>query len=908
MNNKRILSFSIVLLLSILVVLTTGCRKKRITERIDYIKKPVAQSDVEEKVSGFPAQAEEYLKNQDYENLYKLIRNELKKSKGDSLVYSYLGVYYNFKKKSLKATKAFEKALKMNPYNELAKEQLSKLFFNEANLRVDEIEDPVVFNSIIFDLKKACQINPANKAATKLLSEMLYRKGESLFKQDELKGSQEYLRKSLEYNNSNYNSVITLSQIHLKEKGKQGLYRFLNSIKTKYPTNQAPDVIMNEIKYDEDKLDSGEEFFNEMRVKKDYTFDNFEQIKSTNLYEKGTYYLGKKKWSKAVDYFSRALTVNPGNSREIYFYLAKAYFSLGFISKARYYLDELKKHGDLNLEQKLLEIDIEIKKKKYDESLNKLNQLKASFPENELIQTKIFEIQLKKGAYRQVIEELNKILATSPNNADALELMGLAYAKQRNFDRALPYWERLLIVEPDNAKTYYNKGIVYVKRRNFMEAIINFSLASRFEPENPLYLYSLGLTFRQNGMMNESTEVWTELIKKFPSSKYANKVNRIIKSDSGSVDMFSKVKGASFSDANKIFQEGFISLRIGDYVKAKERFEKVLKINPENIKSNKAMSELMGKIGNWVEEVSYALKAIQLDKKIKGVHKYIGHGYIYLGLVSDAKPFLTQAISHNDMDWEALKMMACAHLLEGEEELAEKYISRIQQIYGNSSLSEREITSIREAVKTITIPQEREEITIRKKLIKKFLELEIYENLLFEVRRVENLYTEYFRKLEGETEPVAVVGSYEDFSEKLMTKEVEPVVEEKIYDLDIFHYKIEALYNLEKFQDIITHAARNKSVFDNSLEMRYYLAESFLKGEMLDQSKELFESVFKQLKQRNEFYARVARGIGIIAELNDDVKTAIQYFKKAIPFLKDEEKAEIRIRLEGLKNKFAKKK
>lgn len=910
-NNIIFDSLMLLVLLTLLIPLNSGCRKKQITERIDYNKKSTDKPVQAKRNDEFPALAEELLKKQDFDGLYSLIVKELKNSDGDSLVYSYLGVYFQVKKQGQKAREAFEKALKMNPYNELAKEELSNLILKEARMKAEEISDPEVFRAVVADLKTACSVHPGNKETAKFLSEIYYLKGEEFFKKDGLKEARDFLEKSLEYNNSSYNSVITLSQIELKERGKQGLYLLLNDIKKKYPDNKAPDAIFREIKYDEDKLESGEDFFNDIREKKDIASESFEKIKSTSLFEQGTYYLEKKRWSKAVDCFSKALTVNPGNSREIYYYLAKAYFSLGLLSNARFYLDELKKQGELDLDQSLLGIDIDIKNKKNDESLVTLKELMSRYPDNEGIKTRIFEIHLAKGEYPQVIAELEKILSAYPNNSNALELMGLAYAKQGNYDSALPYWNRLLIIEPDSAKTYYNKGIIDVKRRNFMEAIINFSLATKFEPENPLYIYSLGLTFRQNGMIKESTEIWTDLLKRFPSSKFAGRVDQIIKSDSGSMDMLANTKNADFSDANKIFQEGFISLKIGEYDQARKSFEKVLKINPENIYSNKAMSELMGKTGSWVEELAYGLKTLMLDPKENGVHKFIGQGYMNLGLTSDAKPYLTKAVSFNDMDMEVLKTMASCHLLDKEEELARKYIARISSIYGGTAMAQNEINSIADIVRNVSLPSGREEIMIRKRLIKKFLELEIYEVLLHEILRVENLYSEYFRSIDEAGNSARVPGSYEDFDENGrrigMTSETEVAVEDKIYDIDVFNIKVEALFNLERFKDIIVLSRRNQSAFENSLEIKYFLAESYLKGELLDQSKQLFESIFSRLKEKNEFYGKVARGIGIIAELNNDIELSIDYLKKAIPFLKDEEKAELRTKLEGLKNKLVKK-
>jgi|YNPMSStandDraft_2_1061718.scaffolds.fasta_scaffold00007_10 tetratricopeptide (TPR) repeat protein len=185
-----------------------------------------------------------------------------------------------------------------------------------------------------------------------------------------------------------------------------------------------------------------------------------------------------------------------------------------------------------------------------------------------------------------------------------------------DYDKALKYLNKALFFEKDNEKANYFKGLIYIRMRKYKESL------------DPLKIVA------------EKTKDF--LIK--------NQVHLLI---------------------------GYIYDYIGNYYKAIEYFEKVLKAGFESTQTYNALGALYYKIGEVKKAISYVKKALSINRNNYNAMNTLGYILVDSGINIDTGLKLIKKSLENDMENPArLDSMGWAYFKKGEYNLAYTFLKK----------------------------------------------------------------------------------------------------------------------------------------------------------------------------------------------------------------------------------------
>ncbi len=159
-------------------------------------------------------------------------------------------------------------------------------------------------------------------------------------------------------------------------------------------------------------------------------------------YAKGQQALKSKNYEEAVEYFTRAVELDPSN----YKYYEKRGLTYLYAEKPGQAIDDLT-------------ISVDINPKNADAYNNR--GLAFSF----------------QGDLDQAINDFNRAIDIDPNFGQAYLNRGSIYIQFKNFDAAMKDFNQAAKYEPNNPEVYYNRGRLHYSRENYKKAAGDFSKA-----------------------------------------------------------------------------------------------------------------------------------------------------------------------------------------------------------------------------------------------------------------------------------------------------------------------------------------------------------------------------------------------------------------------------------------------
>jgi Flp pilus assembly protein TadD len=164
-----------------------------------------------------------------------------------------------------------------------------------------------------------------------------------------------------------------------------------------------------------------------------------------------------------------------------------------------------------------------------DDAIEMLTELLNAWPNDFEILTALGNISEKVGRPDEARAFYRKALQIEPQNAELREILAkldgpVSAAEYRSqpvlaqVDEEIAPLERLLTQNPSNALAHNNLGIVYTRRGEYEAARVHHEQAVEHEPANLVYQKNLAdLYYAVLGMTDESVEIYTTLIKKYPN-------------------------------------------------------------------------------------------------------------------------------------------------------------------------------------------------------------------------------------------------------------------------------------------------------------------------------------------------------------------------------------------------------
>lgn len=211
----------------------------------------------------------------------------------------------------------------------------------------------------------------------------------------------------------------------------------------------------------------------------------------------GCCYYRKNRYDEAINFFNKALEVNPDDDHKISLLNKK-----GLCLIAQDKLEDAKSCFEKSL-------DI------YDNYAAKVNLA--------LVLSKLSYYNEAKLLYEEIVHKF-------PYDINAINNLALCIAKEGNYERAISYCNKGLKIDPINADLLTNKGYCLYKLSEFRGALECLYIAEQTIKDDPILQNNKALCLTAIGKYEEAIEIFDNILQKSPSDDiFLNKAGCLIK-------------------------------------------------------------------------------------------------------------------------------------------------------------------------------------------------------------------------------------------------------------------------------------------------------------------------------------------------------------------------------------------
>ena len=202
-----------------------------------------------------------------------------------------------------------------------------------------------------------------------------------------------------------------------------------------------------------------------------------------------------------------------------------------------------------------------------DTALHKAIELDGS---NSDAMLKLGQVQAAEGSVSQALATYQQSIKDHPREIAFYILSGEMYESQNDWDHAKAMYQKALEIQPNNALASNNLAYVLLEQRGNVDvALAMAQTARRGMPESANAADTLGWAYFQKGVYQSAIEMFQESLR------------------------LNEKKGAA-DDPVVHYHLAMAYKKANQPSQARQQFERVLKINPNNAEARKELSELRG--------------------------------------------------------------------------------------------------------------------------------------------------------------------------------------------------------------------------------------------------------------------------------------------------------------------------
>ncbi|MDR1725550.1 MAG: tetratricopeptide repeat protein [Bacteroidales bacterium] len=196
------------------------------------------------------------------------------------------------------------------------------------------------------------------------------------------------------------------------------------------------------------------------------------------------------------------------------------------------------------------------------------------------------ELSLYLRDYDKVNFNINQVLMLDKLNAKAYFIKGYALKETGDTLKAVESYRKAIELKSDYGEAFEELGLLYSLKGDPI-AIEYFNSALNINPKNVQVMYALGLFYQQHGNYQKALDIYKQVLDLNPNHAVTlNSVGYINMSEkkdySNALDCFTKAIIIDSAYVLAWSNRGETYEHIGDKNKAREDYERVLKLDPEN--------------------------------------------------------------------------------------------------------------------------------------------------------------------------------------------------------------------------------------------------------------------------------------------------------------------------------------
>ncbi len=218
------------------------------------------------------------------------------------------------------------------------------------------------------------------------------------------------------------------------------------------------------------------------------------ELKTSNAWtyiELGKYCINKNKYQESIQYFSKAIELDPQNG-EWNYWRGYAYSqindALTAIKDYSAALDKGYKNPDIIYKRAKLYFERQI----YDNALTDLTTLITQY------QSKQYDVYVMRGVcYSQInqisnaLKDFNKAITIAPNKAEAYYFRACEYLKQGKTKEpmAIKDFNKSIELEPNNYEAYIKRAIYFYDKQKYAESLEDLNKSIKIKPTAEAFFY-----------------------------------------------------------------------------------------------------------------------------------------------------------------------------------------------------------------------------------------------------------------------------------------------------------------------------------------------------------------------------------------------------------------------------------
>jgi protein O-GlcNAc transferase len=201
--------------------------------------------------------------------------------------------------------------------------------------------------------------------------------------------------------------------------------------------------------------------------------------------------------------------------------------------------------------------------------------------------------------YEHCAETVEKVFSLDKQNADAFYLKGYVLAEYGDTLKAIDAYRKAVQSNQLHFDALMQLGTIFGDKDPAM-ATSYFENALKSNPKSMETLYNLGMLYQENGKPAEALKKYSEMLKIDPKNRFAlynsGYVNLVyLKNYVKAIEFFTSAFRSDSTYADALFNRGFAFELSGDNTKAREDYNKVLKISINHPKAIEGLNRLDAK-------------------------------------------------------------------------------------------------------------------------------------------------------------------------------------------------------------------------------------------------------------------------------------------------------------------------
>lgn len=204
--------------------------------------------------------------------------------------------------------------------------------------------------------------------------------------------------------------------------------------------------------------------------------------------------------------------------------------------------------------------------------------------------------QKKVGNLDQAKKILETELKENPDSIEALGNTGDILLEQNKTDEAVGYFKKVLALDENDRLAMQKLGVAYYKKDEYSQSAGWFAKAVQGgQPDAELYV-QLGMSLLKSNSFEAAESAFKSAAKTDPGYSRAYHglatVMRAAKRDPEAMQYYQKAIDLDSRDVQSMGNLGLLYMKMGNFDLARGMFEKILEINPNDIKAKEMLDQL----------------------------------------------------------------------------------------------------------------------------------------------------------------------------------------------------------------------------------------------------------------------------------------------------------------------------